>query len=146
MSHWELLERMVHMGRPLSPLLSAPGVRNHIFKVDWLHAIDQGVGADFIGNLFWVLLGKMDGGTQKERLRALWMDIKLYYDEKDIEDKFQTLTVGMIKARGKPPKLRGKAAEVRALVAYAKKAAHQYLDAEDPVEQTVIQMADHLAS
>ena len=45
--------------------MAAPGVKSHIFKIDWLHALDQGTAADFIGNLFWLLLGKMEGANQK---------------------------------------------------------------------------------
>ena len=48
LSHWELIERMLLQGKSLSPLLSCPGIRSHCFKIDWLHAADQGCTADFL--------------------------------------------------------------------------------------------------
>ena len=41
---------MLAHGRKICPLLSVPGVKNTLFKVDWLHAVDAGVRADFLGN------------------------------------------------------------------------------------------------
>ena len=46
----DFLAFLVTVGKELSPLLSVFGVFNTLFKVDWLHAVDQGVGAGFLGN------------------------------------------------------------------------------------------------
>jgi len=144
LSHWELLERMLRAGRTLNPLLSAPGIRSHCFKVDWLHSMDQGVAADFVGNLFWMLLPKMAAPNRKAKLKCLHLEIKKFYLEYDIEAKIPTLTQGMIKKQNASPKIRGKAAEVRALVPFARLAAEKFLSSGDPVESTVIQMSKHL--
>ena len=72
------------------------------------------------------------------------MEIKKFYEEKGIESKLPTLTNGMIKTQNAAPKIRGKAAEVRALVPFARQAAEQFLSSDDPVENTVIQMPKHL--
>ena len=144
LSHWELLERMLRQGHTLNPLMSAPGIRSHCFKVDWLHSMDQGVGADFIGNLFWMLLPKMPGRNRKAKLKSFWMEVKEFYGEFRVEAKLPTLTQGMIKKQRASPKLRGKAAEIRALVPFARRAAEKHLSREDTVEHTVIQMAKHL--
>ena len=144
LSHWQLLARMLQKGGPLSPLLSAPGIRSSCFKIDWLHAVDQGVGADFLGNIFRLLLGKMPGRNAKARLNELWREVKQYYSENDVESKLQTLTFGMIKKKGSPPKLRCKAAEARALIPFAHEAAQKFFSDDDPEEQAAKSMANHL--
>ena len=145
LSHWDLMARIIRQGHELSPLMSAPGVRSHCFKVDWLHAMDQGVGADFCGNLFNMLLPKMPGRSKKMRVKALHMEIKSYYAEFDVQDKLQTLTPAMIQKKAAvPPKLRAKAAEVRALISFCKIAAEKHLDDGKPAENTAKAMARHL--
>ena len=144
LSHWDLLERMLRQGHTPNPLMSAPGIRSHCFKVDWLHSMDQGVGADFIGNVFWMLLPKMSGRNRRQRIKSLWVDVQKFYREFHVEAKLPTLTQGMIKKQGAAPKLRGKAAEVRALVPFARMAAEKHLSSSNTVENTVIQMAKHL--
>ena len=108
--------------------------------------MDQGVGADFVGNLFWLLLDRFPGPKWKDRIKALHADIQRWYAAKGVENKLQTLTAGMIKKRGAPPKLRAKAAELRALIPYAKDAATRLLRDASPVEKSVKQMACHLAT
>jgi hypothetical protein len=144
LSHWELLERMVAAGHVPSPLMSAPGVRSHIFKIDWLHAMDQGVAADYVGNLLNMLLRKMEGRNMKKRLQALHMEIKCFYEEKGVESRLQTLTRGMIQKKTAPPKLRAKAAEVRDLIPFTKIAADKFLDSSKPTEEAAKKMAHHL--
>ena len=146
LSHWELLERIIGLGHDLSPLLSAPGLKAHCFKIDWLHAVDIGVAADFLGNLFWVLVQKMEGSNSKARIKALFALIKTFYEENDVQERLPTLTANMIKKKKAPPKLRAKAAEARALIPFAKSICERLLDDGDVVEHSIKQMSRHLAS
>ena len=61
---------MVRM--PLNPISKIPWITAAIFKMDWLHATDQGCAADFLGNAFWAIKDKFPGRSQKERVRGLW--------------------------------------------------------------------------
>lgn len=146
LSHWDLLQRMVEAGHVPSPLMSAPGVRSYIFKIDWLHAMDQGVAADYVGNLLKMLLKKMEGRTAKQRLKGLHMEIKGFYEEFDVGSRLQTLTLGMIQKQKAPPKLRAKAAEVRDLIPFTAIAADKFLDSSKPTEQAAKKMAHHLVA
>ena len=64
-------------------LMSCPCITLECFKIDWLHVVDQGVAADFLGNLFKLLLPKMGGANGKERVDKLYLEIVEYY--KDFE-------------------------------------------------------------
>ena len=44
--------------------MSCPCLRLSIFKVDWPHTVDLGVGADVAGNVCLILLCKLDGTSQ----------------------------------------------------------------------------------
>ena len=46
-----LIAKIRANGAKLSPLLQVPWVTNEIFRVDWLHAADQGVTAEIVSDL-----------------------------------------------------------------------------------------------
>ena len=83
LTHWTFLHRQIHeYGKPVSQLLAAPTLRIHQFKPDWLHTMDQGCTADFLGNLFvWIVLPKLPGSNQGERVRQLSPDPKVLFRE-----------------------------------------------------------------
>ena len=62
------------------------GLFTYLFKVDWLHASDKGVAADFLGNLFVLLLKKMPRGTRKFKCQKLFELMQEFYEDHDIED------------------------------------------------------------
>ena len=107
-------------GKPICPLLSIPGVTIHIFRDDWLHAVDLGIGEDFIGNLF-VLLMRKFGGTKAEQAAALWGHILKYYDTHKVQDRLKGFDWKNVQSKPHdPPKLRGcNAATARALIPFA---------------------------
>jgi len=144
LSHSDVVLRMLEQGLTLSPLFGAPGVKASIFKIDWLHAMDQGVTPDYLGNLFLLLLKHMPGRRKKERVKQLHKKIKKFYKDKRVESRLETLTVGMIKAQGKAPKLRCGGAVARALVPFAKLAAQEHLRDANSEEATAKAMATHL--
>ena len=68
----ELLQREWERGKMPSPIFACFGIFNHLFKCDWLHCADQGVTADFLGNLFaYLVKEKMPGSNVHERSVAL---------------------------------------------------------------------------
>ena len=118
----------------VSPLFSAPWVKTDIFKIDWLHCADQGATADFLGNVFELLLGKMPGENAKQKCRSLWLEMQSFYDRNHVQDKLQNLIPTMICQSGKVPKLRCSAAQCRALVPFAYEMTQRFCEAADPVD------------
>ena len=140
----ELLAKILDKQDEVNPLLFAPWITHSCFRKDWLHCADQGVGADFVGNFFWLLMGKMAGRTQKDRCNALWLRIQQWYDATGVADKLDTLIPTMIKAQKKSPKLRGSAATVRALIPFTGEASGKWLDDHDPVDLAAKSAAIHI--
>ena len=137
---------MLAHGRKICPLLSVPGVKNTLFKVDWLHAVDAGVGADFLGNEFKTLLTKF-AGNRDDQCNALWDEIQQYYKVHDeIKDRMKSFAYKNIRTSGdKAPKLRGtNAASVRGLIKFGHLAAEKFLDDSVPMEAAIRSAAYHL--
>ena len=77
------------------------------------------MAADYLGNLFWCVLPKLPGRSRKERVSVLWGEVQHFYRTYNVCDKLDNLVETMIRKDKKtPPKLRGKAAQVRALVPF----------------------------
>ena len=105
----------------MSPLFSVFGIFNYLFKCDWMHCADQGIAADFLGNLFAYLVDHIIPGATKEiRCRVLWERILTYCDANGVEDRlkeFLPKTYAPEKST-RPPRLKGNAATIRALVPF----------------------------
>ena len=134
------------MNMEVSQLLAAPTLRIHQFRPDWLRTMDQGCTAYFLGNLFvWIVLPKLPGSNQGERVRQLFLLIQKYYSENVAQQRYSNLTVKMLqKSANKAPKLRGRASEVKGLVLFGKQMAALHCSDADPVEHTVKMAATHL--
>ena len=127
----------------MNPLLQAPWVKTSIFRRDWLHASDQGVGADFLGNLFQHMHHKYPGANKKARYAALFQDIRQFYENEEVQDRLDCLLPTFVeKDRGY--KLRCSAAQCRALVPFGARLANELCDLSDPVEQAIYYAAFHL--
>ena len=147
LDHWSFLQRQKYeYGKPVSTLLAAPTLRLHQFKPDWLHTMDQGCTADFLGIFFlWILLPKMHGRNQTERIRSLFVLIEEYYSQHPVQQRYNTLTVKMLQKKPtSAPKLRGRASEVKGLVLFGKIMAEKYCRDDDLVEHSVKMAAHHL--
>ena len=78
MSHHELLQRILDNGQTISPLMLAPWVKSSIFRIDWLHAADQGCSADWLGNILLLIADKLPGANRPLRVKELFRRISLY--------------------------------------------------------------------
>ena len=146
MSFPDLLGRLLQQGLRMSTLFGCPGLKTTAFLIDWLHCSDLGVAQVFLGNLLWLLVTKkMPGATLKDKCHNLFTLMKGFYARTSPESRLDNLTLTMIKSSGKQPKLRGRAGEIRGLVAWGKELADQYLDDADPLESAVKEAADHLS-
>ena len=80
LTHWDFIARLVGQGHEISPIFEAPYLTTACFPEDWMHAVDQGVAADFLGQVLVYLWGRhMPGGTEAERLRVLWLRLQAGY-------------------------------------------------------------------
>jgi hypothetical protein len=111
-----------------------------------LHAVDQGIAADWLGSLFTILLGKMPGQTQSAKCSSLFRLVQEFYRESNTQSRLDNLTLSMLAKPNSTPKLRSKAAEARALIPFALAAAQKLLDRGDAVEEAIITATSSLAS
>ena len=149
MTIWDHHIRWQEKGLRPSPLIGAPGLRMKCFRVDWLHCVDQGVAADFLGNLFCMIMGHLDGATETQRLKSLFVLIQEFYKGKILAAKLDNLTLGMLrpKAANAPPKLKCKAAECRCLIPFAVEMAERFLINNNNQEESAAKhAANHLAA
>ena len=101
--------------------------------MDWLHAVDLGITADWLGSLFFYLQSeKIRGVSKLLRCAKLFTDIQECYNRVQATDRLPKLLPTMLrdedKGKAKAPKLRAKAGEARALVPCALELARKYLD------------------
>jgi hypothetical protein len=120
-------------------------VENTIFKIDWLHCVDQGICSDFLASLFKYLLPKYPGANLEARLASLWAAMQQYYhDHPEVDSKLDNLTLSMLGTNKTGYKLRSRAGEARGLVNFAKQVAEQHLSDNIPLEAAVKQATLHL--
>ena len=145
LSHWDLIHRIRRNNVEVSPLFSSPFLKGSCFKIDWLHAVDQGVGADFLGNFFYYVVRELlEGANLTERCSSLWMKIQAYYRRHEVQDRLQLLRFSMLRKEKASPKLRASAAEARALIPFALELAHEVLDDANPFHAAMKSAAYHL--
>jgi len=135
MGHWDVVQRILANGKRPSPLWGAPWVTSSIFKIDWLHCADHGVTADFLANTMLLIMSRLDGRSNKARCATLWTRIQELYAARGVEDRLTGLTYTMIVQPKKSPKLRGSAAQCRALVPIVHQLASDVLSSAVPIEE-----------
>ena len=119
--------------------------------MDWLHAVDLGITADWLGSLFFYLQSeKIRGVSKLLRCAKLFTDIQEYYNRVQATDRLPKLLPTMLrdedKGKAKAPKLRAKAGEARALVPCALELARKYLDPVVSQEEAMLHAAEALNS
>jgi hypothetical protein len=143
LTHWELLHRIQSQGHSISPIFGVPFLTSHQFLIDWLHVADQGISATFLASLFLFVLPKLPGHSKEAQVAHLYGLMFDFYENNNVDSKLDNLTLKMLGKTSKP-KLRAKAAEVRALIDFGVLLAQQTLNAADPLEQSVILAAKYL--
>lgn len=143
LSHWELLQKWAETGVGVCPLWQAPGVSLKIVTLDWLHIADLGVASVFQGNLWYYILNKIaPGESRKSQCSKLFLQLQEFYRANaDVTSRYDTLVPTMLKQPKSQPRLRGKGAEIRGVVAFSYALACKYLEDSDPKEHTMKQAA-----
>ena len=146
LGHYGFLAKQLARGAVITPIFSAPYVTTRTIRRDWLHSVDMGIAADFLGNLFKVFRDKLPGRTQADRVQVLWMRIQAFYETPPkVSDRLPKLQNSWIQAETtKPPKLKGNASCTRALIPFAHTLALELLDPTQPMEEAMITAAYHL--
>ena len=146
LSHWDVVQRIMEKGDPMSPVFSIPFLTTKCFRLDWLHIADQGVAANFLGSLFFTLQDKFPGADKDAKLANMFREIRSFYVSTNCQSRLDHLTHTMIKKSGGrcTPKLRGRAADIRALIPCGRQLAMSHLDTAVPMEATAQQMACQL--
>ena len=126
------------------PLLTAPWVKTKIFRFDWLHVADLGVAPDFIGNFLEELMAVVPGNGKKEKCRALTADLLGWYDDEQVQDRFDCILPTMFEPKNGAYKMRGSAAKLRSLVPWIYKISVEMLDTSIPKYAAMAQAAYHL--
>ena len=137
---------MVERGHKICPLFAVFGVTNDIFRFDWLHSVDQGIGADFLGNLFEMVLPKLPGNNKPARCKSLWLEMESYYEKYDVKDRMKGFSYNNLRSSmDLAPKLHGgNAASCRALIQFGHLLAQEHLDSNVPLEAAAKDAAYHL--
>ena len=129
---------LVNVGM-LNPLFSIPFLNQDVLRIDWLHCMDLGAGADFLGGVLWVCMQKMPGANVEARADSMWQDIQRYYAAHGINNSclhgFVPTTVRP--KASKPPKLRASAGVVRHLIPYSKELVDRFCTGGDPQEMAM---------
>ena len=86
----------------MCPLFQVPFASGELLKLDWLHVVDLGVAADFIGGLIWYLVThkKVPGAARKARMLALHRNLMAFYERQppgEATSRSPKLTRGVVK-------------------------------------------------
>ena len=141
---WQgLLAKILTSGENVSPLLMVPFAAMRILMLDWLHCVDLGVAAEFIGQMVWyfIVKKKVPGGKQAERIRQMHLLLQNYYDRQPPggpKDRLPFLGRGTIKGKkNKYACLKSNAGTIRHMVPWAMELAQQLCDQNDPIESAL---------
>ena len=134
-------------GKARSPAFSSfwlPSISIHSCVIDWLHVADQGILLHFLASVFKYIMKKLPGSTHVEQCRNLWLEVQAFYRSTTVDSKLDNLTLSMLGANSKPPKLRARAAEARNLVPFVLGLVQKYLSHDNDLESTMIHCTRHL--
>ena len=143
----DLILHMLQNNVPISPMLSIPWVDQDCWRVDWLHACDMGVSADYIGQLFYRLiqLKKLSGETQAKRADSLFKKLNEWYEQNPDADRIHSFSMLTIKSKkAKLPRMKCQAAVLRHMVPFAKMLAEECCDMANPEQAAMKHGMVHL--
>ena len=139
----DLIARLAAKGCLISPLLQCPWAHVRIFRRDWLHIADLGVGADWLGNFLNYIQQFFPGGTKVERYNAIFDELQAFYEANEVANRLECLKPSFVE-NDLGFKLRGSAGTVRAMIPFAWQLAQELLSVDDVEQNTVRQAAYHI--
>lgn len=143
------VQRIEALGKELCPFWSWPEFfPAEMCLPDWLHAVDQGIGADIAGQILLELAKAKPERTLKLQVATLWEEIRHLYKEYDVPYTLATLSPGALnvgKKTAKVPTLKGLAAQVRHLIPLLPILTSKYFDGSGDHKSAVHKLAKFLA-
>ena len=115
---WEFFELCRQEGRQISPLFECPLAGTGMILLDWLHLVELGIGADLCGNILWHSIRKVGvfaEGNREARLDTLNARLRAFNRVAKPLNPIGQLSLGMIKGKAEPPKLKCKGMECRGI-------------------------------
>ncbi|CAK0801369.1 unnamed protein product, partial [Prorocentrum cordatum] len=142
----DVIAIILRNGGRVSTALSTPGITIDAFKVDWLRAVDQGVGADFAGALLWHIMRKPPGRRRALQSDEMWRLIQAHYDAHSTPDRLHDFNERAAKPKKAHPKFSGQAATLRHLIPLCKEAAETHCVSGSAVGDAALNVMRHLHS
>ena len=105
-----------------------PGVSVLSYVPDIMHCKILGSDPVFLGNIIRYLTHYVLGGNPDQNLRLVWAEIKAFYRELCVDNRYSNLTHNMVHPPNKKlPQLKGKTADVRDIIRPLWLVANKYL-------------------
>ena len=124
--HASYLRHLRDAGKPAPSLFDVHGFGVGMIMPDALHTVDLGCASHIIGNILFECL-KHFGRAQASQIVGLQEDMKAFYKKANVANRLHgKLTLDQLRTTNSWPKLKGKAAAVRALAPYAAEVAARF--------------------
>eukprot|EP00438_Fugacium_kawagutii_P001267 Skav224315 [mRNA] locus=scaffold227:462147:463004:- [translate_table: standard] len=145
------VQRVLDMKKDLCPFWERDELHpRDLCLPDWLHAVDQGIGADIAGQILVELARKMPERSFAKQVTSLWLEIQDLYKGYKVESKLASLSPGVLnkdqkKKNDKVATLKGPAAPVRHLVLLLQILTAKYFAGGNEHQEAVHRLAKFLA-
>ena len=117
-----------------------PGLTTTSVMYDWMHCKHLGTDQIQLGSVLYILIFHVMGGLPKDNLKSTWSYMKTWYKQhacKERYSSFSKLTMFVNVKKKTSPKLRGKAAQVCALIPCLLDLWTERMDAANPIHKKV---------
>ena len=98
-------------------LFQLPYLSCHNLEVDELHVMHLGTTMYMLGAVLYILCFHVLAGAPEDIMHGIWADISEFYRRHKVVTQYCNLKIGSFHEPGQFPKLKGKGAEVKDLVA-----------------------------
>eukprot|EP00971_Amphidinium_carterae_P014259 281533-Amphidinium_carterae.1 len=106
----------------LSTLWQLPAFHTDMVRIDWLHAVDQGIAAKLFGAVMHMAIGRGDYGlVQEARAKHVFKLMLAFYKSSGVtNDRLKLLPIKRFKQPKQRPVLKASAGQIKALVPFFK--------------------------
>ena len=109
--------RQLYHPHELHFIFQLPYLSCHNLEVDELHVMHLGTTMYMLGAVLYLLCFHVLDGAPEDIMHGIWSDINDFYRQHKVQTQYCNLKVGSFHEPGQFPKLKGKGAEVKDLVA-----------------------------
>ena len=109
--------RQLYLEPELHFLFDMPYLSCHNLEPDELHVMHLGTSQYMLGAVLFILCFQVLAGTPEDNLHDIWTDINHFYTDYNVKTQYSSLKISAFYEPGQFPKLKGKGAEIKDLVA-----------------------------